>query len=85
MIHVLRISEEAEKKEEKRLQKATKSLSKPLSLPDDPKSVAFVENSGCELNKATPIVFNSIKLHKSAELGPDVHLMQGNNVLMLFS
>ena len=47
-----------------------------------PKSVAFVEASGCDPNqtspdKSRPVQLASIKLHQSTELGPDVYLMQG--------
>jgi len=84
VIHVLRISEEAEKpKPESNQQKNAKStvnLAKPLSL-HEPKSVAFVEASGCDPNqkadKSRPVQLASIKLHQSSELGPDVYLTQG--------
>ena len=51
-----------------------------------PKSVAFVEASGCEPhqtspNKSRPVQLASIKLHQSTELGPDVYLMQGKKGL----
>ena len=82
----MRISEEAEKpKPESNQQqnnaKSTVNLAKPLSL-HEPKSVAFVEASGCDPNpkqadKSRPVQLASIKLHQSTELGPDVYLMQG--------
>ena len=86
MIHVLRISEEAEKpstekNNQQKNAKSTVNLAKPLSL-HEPKSVAFVEASGCDPhqtspNKSRPVQLASIKLHQSTELGPDVYLMQG--------
>ena len=86
MIHVLRISEEAEKpstdkSNQQKNAKSTVNLAKPLSL-HEPKSVAFVEASGCDPhqtspNKSRPVQLASIKLHQSTELGPDVYLMQG--------
>ena len=50
-----------------------------------PKSVAFVEASGCDPhqtspNKSRPVQLASIKLHQSTELGPDVYLMQGKKM-----
>lgn len=87
VIHVLRITEEAEKDNKKdKLSNATKvtmtvNLAKPLSLLE-PKSVAFVEASnddaGCEAIR--PVQLASIKLHKSTDLGPDVYLMQGSRL-----
>ena len=76
VLHILRISEEAEKKsDDKSSATATVNLAKPLSL-HEPKSLAFVE--GCEHpDKSRPVQLASIKLHKSTELGPDVYLMQG--------
>ena len=91
VIHVLRISEEAEKPTEKNEKqqkeqknaKSTVNLAKPLSL-HEPKSVAFVEASGCdphqEADKSRPVQLASIKLHQSTELGPDVYLTQGKFV-----
>ena len=86
VIHVLRISEEAEKpsadkNNQQKNAKSTVNLAKPLSL-HEPKSVAFVEASGCDPhqtspNKSRPVQLASIKLHKSTEMGPDVYLMQG--------
>ena len=93
VIHVLRISEEAEKptaenknvaeqrEKQQKNAKSTVNLAKPLSL-HEPKSVAFVEASGCDhhqtsSNKSRPVQLASIKLHQSTELGPDVYLMQG--------
>ena len=86
VIHVLRISEEAEKpstdkSNQQKNAKSTVNLAKPLSL-HEPKSVAFVEASGCDPhqtspNKSRPVQLASIKLHQSTELGPDVYLMQG--------
>lgn len=78
ILHVLRISEEAEKKKEeqaKNAKLATVNLAKPLSL-NKPKSVAFVQ-VGCEEPVERPVQLASIKLHKSTELGSDVYLMQG--------
>ena len=77
VLHVLRISEEAEKEcvDVPSVSTATVNLAKPLSL-HEPKSLAFVE--GCEHpDKSRPVQLASIKLHKSTELGPDVYLMQG--------
>ena len=78
VLHILRISEEAEKKSDETSSTsatATVNLAKPLSL-HEPKSLAFVE--GCEHpDKSRPVQLASIKLHKSTELGPDVYLMQG--------
>ena len=85
VIHVLRISEEAEKpipqNNQQKNAKSTVNLAKPLSL-HEPKSVAFVEASGCDPNqkqadKSRHVQLASIKLHQSTELGPDVYLMQG--------
>ena len=90
VIHVLRISEEAEKpsmekNNQQKNAKSTVNLAKPLSL-HEPKSVAFVEASGCDPhqtspNKSRPVQLASIKLHQSTELGPDVYLMQGKKGL----
>ena len=86
VIHVLRISEEAEKpstdkNNQQKNAKSTVNLAKPLSL-HEPKSVVFVEASGCDPfqtspDKSRPVQLASIKLHQSTELGPDVYLMQG--------
>jgi len=86
VIHVLRISEEAEKpsteqSNQQKNAKSTVNLAKPLSL-HEPKSVAFVEASGCDPHqtspdKSRPVQLASIKIHQSTELGPDVYLMQG--------
>ena len=80
VIHVLRISEEAEKESEMNKQKNAKSsivkLAKPLSL-QEPKSMAFVDGCDEHPDKSRNVQIASIKLHKSNELGSDVYLMQG--------
>ena len=75
VIHVLRISEEAEQQKQKNATNTVK-LAKPLSLRE-PKSMAFVDGCDEHPDKSRNVQIASIKLHKSNELGSDVYLMQG--------